>query len=131
MNRVPIIPPGAERTYSRFQFAPAFRAGNTIYVSGVIGRGADGAVPADAADKFEAAFQQLGAALTAAGAGFGDLVDLTTFHVDLATLGEFMAVKGRHVAEPFPAWTAIGVSALAAPGARAEVKAIAVVSDES
>jgi enamine deaminase RidA (YjgF/YER057c/UK114 family) len=126
VSRGPIVPPGAERSYSRFQFAPAFRAGDAIYVSGVIGRDADGAVPQVATDEFDAAFHQLGEVLAAAGAGFADIVDLTTFHVDLTTLGDFMAVKARYIAEPFPAWTAIGVSGLAALGARAEVKAVAV-----
>jgi len=129
MSRGPIIPTGAERSYLRFQFAPAFRAGNTIYVSGVIGRGVDGAVPDGAADEFDAAFRQLGEVLAAAGSRFADIVDLTTFHVDMATLGDFLAVKARYIVEPFPAWTAVGISALAAPGARAEIKAVAVVSD--
>jgi enamine deaminase RidA (YjgF/YER057c/UK114 family) len=31
--------------------------------------------------------------------------------------------------EPFPAWTAIGCTALAIPGARAEVKATAVITE--
>jgi enamine deaminase RidA (YjgF/YER057c/UK114 family) len=128
MSRGPIIPVGADRTYSRFQFAPAFRVGDTVYISGVIGRGSDGSVPEAAADEFDAAFRHLGDVLAAAGATFTDIVDLTTFHVGLATLGEFMAVKARYIAEPFPAWTAVGVSGLTTPGARAEVKAVAVIT---
>ena len=128
MTDGPIIPDGAESTYRRFGFAPAYRVGDTVYVSGVIGRGADGTVPADATEEFTAAFEQLAHVLRAAGATMADVVDLTTFHVDLnATIGAFMAVKGRYVAEPYPAWTAIGCSALAAPGARSEVKAVAVL----
>ena len=32
-----VIPPGSEKTYERFHFAPATKVGNTIYCSGVIG----------------------------------------------------------------------------------------------
>lgn len=72
-------------------------------------------------------YRELGDVLKASGAAFADVVDLTTFHVDLTTLGESRAVKAaRYVGEPFPAWTAVAVTGLATPGARAEVKAVAV-----
>jgi enamine deaminase RidA (YjgF/YER057c/UK114 family) len=129
-DRSPIIPPGQSMSYERFHFAPAYRVGNTIYVSGVIGRTPDGSVPADPATEFAAAFAQLSTTLEHAGASMADIVDLTTFHTDMPhTLGIFMRAKDAAVAAPYPAWTAIGCSALAAPGARLEIKAVAVVPD--
>lgn len=131
-DRYPIIPPGQSMSYERFHFAPAFRVGNTIYVSGVIGRSADGSVPEDPATEFAAAFAQLGATLAQAGSSLADVVDLTTFHTDMPqTLGAFMRAKDAAVAAPYPAWTAIGCSALASPGARLEIKAVAVVPDST
>ena len=62
-DRHPVIPPGHESTYARFGFAPAFRAGNTVYVSGVIGRGADGKVPADEAAEYASVFESLAVVL--------------------------------------------------------------------
>jgi hypothetical protein len=65
--------------------------------------------------------------LAAGGATMADVVDLTSFHVDLPrTLGLFMTAKDAALTAPYPAWTAIGCSALASPGARVEVKATAV-----
>jgi len=126
-TRKPIIPPGEEGTYERFHFAPAFRVGDTVYVSGVIGRGDDGRVPSDAADEFRSAFAQLASTLEAAGATLADIVELTTFHVGMAEIGEFVAAKDAVISEPYPAWTAIGCASLIAPGARVEVKATAVI----
>ena len=54
------------------------------------------------------------------------VVELLTFHVDFNDhLGSFMKVKDRYISEPYPAWTAIGVSALAF-GSLVEIKATAV-----
>lgn len=123
-----VIPPGSEKTYERFHFAPATRVGNTLYCSGVIG--ADGAaVPADAADEFTKAFKALAAVLEAAGGTLADVVEMTSFHVNMSEhLGAFMAAKDAAIAEPYPAWTAIGCTELAIPGARAEIRATAILS---
>ncbi len=126
-DRKAIIPAGSEKSYERFQFAPAFQVGDTIYVSGVIGRDADGGAPEDPSVEFQLVFDGLATALAAAGAGLDDIVDMTSFHTDMPnTLGAFMKAKSEVFAEPYPAWTAIGCTALAMPGARVEVKATAV-----
>ncbi len=129
-TRGPIIPEGQEALYDRFHFAPAHRVGNTIYVSGVIGLGPRASVPDDAADEFANAFAQLTATLEACGSGLGDIVEMTTFHVDMSVhLAAFVAAKDAAIAEPYPAWTAIGCTELFVPGARAEIKVTAVLSD--
>lgn len=126
-ERGPIIPAGSEKTYERFHFAPAYRVGDTIYVSGVIGTGADGRAPEDAAEEFTNAFATLSATLEAAGASLADIVEMTSFHVDMdTTLGAFMAARDAAMSEPWPAWTAIGCTGLAIPGSRAEVKVTVV-----
>ncbi len=63
--------------------------------------------------------------LEAAGADFGDVVEITTFHVGMEHLAVFGTVKADFLKEPFPAWTAIGVSELAIPGALVEIRATA------
>lgn len=126
----PIIPPGSEKTYERFHFAPAYRVGDLLFVSGVIGTGADGKAPADVGEEFTATFANLSATLEAAGATLDDIVEMTSFHVDMEnTLGPFMKAKDAVITEPYPAWTAIGCTVLAVPGGRAEVKVTALVGD--
>jgi enamine deaminase RidA (YjgF/YER057c/UK114 family) len=70
------------------------------------------------------------AVLAEAGLDFADVVEMTTYHVDLQKhIGAFMAVKDRYVSEPFPAWTAIGITELAFPGGLAEVRVVAKLRD--
>ena len=126
--RKAIIPPGQEGTYEQFHFAPAFRVGDTVYVSGVIGHGEDGRVPSEAADEFRAAFEQLASTLEEAGAMLSDIVELTTFHVGMAEIGDFIVAKDAVISEPYPAWTAIGCASLVVPRARVEIKATAVIA---
>ena len=123
MTRGPIIPEGSEATYERFHFAPAYRVANTVYVSGVIGRGDS------AAEQFADAFVQLDAVLKAAGLSVDDIVDMTSFHTDMSQLGDFMAARDAVLSEPWPAWTAIGCTELAVPGGLAEVKVTAIDQD--
>ncbi len=129
-DRHPVIPEGSQGNYDNFHFAPAFRVGNTVYVSGVIGTGADGSVPDAVDDELANAFSALQTNLEAAGASMADVVDMTSFHTDMPdSLGKFMKAKDAVLGEPYPAWTAIGCTALAIPGARVEVKATAVIPD--
>ena len=121
-ERGPIIPEGAQQGYDRFHFAPAYRVGDTLYVSGVIGTGES------LEDEFTAAFDALDATLGAAGFSLADVVEMTSFHVNMSeTLGAFMAARDAVMTAPWPAWTAIGCTELAVPGGRAEVKVTAVL----
>lgn len=121
-----VIPASMRMMYDDFHFAPAVRSGNVLLCSGQIGIGADGRAIADPEAQFDAAFAGVGAVLAEAGLGFGDVVELTTFHVGLREhLGAFMRAKDRVLPAPFPAWTAIGVSELAFPGGLAEVRVTA------
>lgn len=127
MNRSDVvIPKGMELYYERYHFAPAVKDGDLLHGSGQIGIGADGKVSADPEAQFTQAFENVKAVLEAAGAGFGDVVEMTTFHVDLQkNLGSFMSVKDRYLPGPYPAWTAIGITELAVPGGLVEIKVTA------
>ena len=64
--------------------------------------------------------------LAAAGLGYTEIAEMTTFHVGLRDhLATFLAVRDEFLSAPWPAWTAIGVSELAVSGARVEIKVIA------
>ena len=121
-----VIPKEMERYYSEFHFAPAVKDGNRLYCSGVIGVGADGKLSADPEAQFTQAFESVKSVLTTAGVSLADVIEMTTFHVGLhENLPAFMKVKDRYLQEPYPAWTAIGITELAFPGALVEVKVIA------
>jgi enamine deaminase RidA (YjgF/YER057c/UK114 family) len=121
-----VVTPSAKRQYERFHFASAVRAGELLLCSGQIGLDERGRAIADPEAQFTRAFELVREVLEQAGVGFGDVVELTTYHVGLMQhIGAFMAVKDRFLSEPYPAWTAIGVSELAAPGGLVEIRAIA------
>ncbi len=129
-TQVPVVPAGHEQLYAEWHIAPAVRVGDNLWCSGVIGTRPDGSVPEDLDDELEQAFDNLAHVPQAAGANLGDVVDLLTFHLDLAEqVPVFMRVRDRRLREPWPAWTAIGAAQLGGglPGVRVEIKATAVV----
>ena len=126
-ERLPVIPPGSEFQYEKLHFAPALRVGDTLHVSGVIGTNPDGSCSDDPATQFKQAFEGLAAVMEAAGGTLADIVEMTTFHVGLqANMRTFIQVMKQHiVSEPWPAWTAIGITELAIPGGMVEIRATA------
>ena len=151
--RKTIVPAALKTVYDNWHFAPAVVANGMIYCSGIIGTSSDGEAPGsdglrgakatldDAGDapiaalvavrdpeaQFATAFEALRAILAEAGAELSDIVEITTYHVDIARHMEaFVRVKDRYLAAPYPAWTAIGVSELIAPGGLMEIRAIAM-----
>lgn len=121
-----VVPRGMEIAYEQFHFSPAVRTGRWLRCSGQLGTDEHFAVVAETEAQFERAFDNVRRVLAAAGLDFSDVVELTTFHVGLREhLGTFMKVKDRFLAEPYPAWTAIGVVELAVPGALVEIRVTA------
>ena len=121
-----IVPNEDKALYKNFHFASAARANGLVLCSGQIGTQAGGGVPESAEDEFRNVWRSVGKVLAAGGLGFSDIVEISSFHVGLQNnLGTFMKVKDEFVKEPYPAWTAIGVSELAVPGARVEIRVVA------
>ena len=122
--------------YENFKFAAARRAGDVLYVSGVIagpekGEGRD--VEAFKT-QLRRAFGDLKSTLTAAGADFSKVAMINSFHVwtggnfegdQSAQLSAFIAVKNEFMPPPHPAWTAIGTTGLAIPTGVVEIQMIA------
>jgi len=121
-----INPPTAKSTYERFHFSQAVCAGDLVICSGQIGLAANGRPPAEIEDEFHTAWRAVGQVLDAAGLGYADIVEYTTFHVGLqAHMATFMKVRDQYITEPWPAWTAIGITELAVPNAHVEIRVIA------
>jgi enamine deaminase RidA (YjgF/YER057c/UK114 family) len=123
-----IVPAGEDRAYDEWHYAPALRTGNLIIVSGI---------PAARGDTYEAKvrhmFERLKRTLAAAGADLSDVVELTTFHAnarDTETFqkefAEFSRIHHEYFPSGYPAWTAVGTTALLAAGAALEMRVVAV-----
>ena len=125
-----LVPAGMEMAYDNFHFAPAVRTGRWLRCSGQLGTDEKFQAIAEPEAQFAQAFENVKRVLAAAKLDFGDVVEMTTFHVGLRQhLGTFTQVKDRYLAAPYPAWTAIGVVELAVPGALVEIRVTARLRD--
>lgn len=125
-----IVPEGMQGTYDDSHFSPAVVDGDRVYLAGIIGTDAEGKVPVDPRTQFRCAFEGVKCVLEAAGSSLGEILEMTTYHVDLHEhLSTFFAVKDEFLAEPYPAWTAIGVSALARRRGLVEIRVVAALRD--
>lgn len=123
-----IIPPGMENIVERFRYAPGVLVGDTLHVSGQVGRDENLQVIADKEAQFDQCFRNIGKVLDAAGFAFSDIVEMeswfTAFPGDLPL---FMTVKDRWIKGPvYPTWTGFQVSNFSMPGIVCEVKVTAV-----
>lgn len=108
-----IIPESLKDSYDNFRFAPAVRAGDMVYLSGVVARLKDDETDADIKPAVIRAFEEIEMILKASGGDWSDVVDVTSYLTDLNKyVGPMWAVKQERVPAPYPAWTAIGVSQL-------------------
>ena len=125
MTRDVIVPEAQKKQYDNFHFAPAVRSGGLVICSGQIGAGPKG-IPESAQEEFRNAWEGVGQILQEAGLSYEHIVEYTTFHVNMHDhLGDFMKVRDEFISEPWPAWTAIGCTELAIPGARVEIRVVA------
>jgi enamine deaminase RidA (YjgF/YER057c/UK114 family) len=130
-TREAIFPAGRQALYDMYRYSAAIRSGDLLFVSGQVGSRPDGSPEPDFERQVERAFENLAEVLDAAGCGFGDIVDVTTFHTDPeGQLETIMAVRERMIGgAPYPNWTAVGVTWLA--GFDFEIKVIARIPGSS
>ena len=121
-----VAPEFGQAAYDNFHFSQAVRSGGLLFCSGQIGTNQDRSVPDSAEDEFRNAWRAVGEVLKAAGLGFEDVVEYTSYHVGLSEhIRAFMKTRDEVLSEPWPAWTAIGITELALRGARVEIRVIA------
>ena len=126
---------GAKKAHDEWRYAAARRAGDTLYVSGVVVFRAPG--EANDAEAFKAqarrGFEQLKKVLTASGATFADVAMINSFHVwdgpNFAgtkdqQFAAFEAVVGEYLKAPYPAWTAVGTTGVLGETGIVEVQLI-------
>lgn len=128
-TRSPVIPREMQNLHDRFRYAPGVRVGDLLFIAGQVGRDEHLNVIEAKEAQFTQAFENVKKVLAAAGATMDDVVDMVSYHTDMRDLPLFIQVRDRYVtaAERYPAWTALGVTALAMPGLFAEIKCTALL----
>jgi enamine deaminase RidA (YjgF/YER057c/UK114 family) len=122
-----VVPLAHTTMAETYHYSPGVRAGDTLYVAGQIGQRTDGSIATDPIEQTIIALENLKDVLTHGGFTLSDVVELMTYHRSFDNFDQFIAVKDRYFLGPvFPAWTALGVTALTFPALVVEVKCTAV-----
>lgn len=120
------------RPSGRFSQATAIEArGRLVFISGMVARGADGAVVGrgDIEAQTRQVCENLKAAVEAAG---GTMADICRVDVHVRNMEHFAAihrVRAEYFSEPLPASTMVEVTKLTSPDFLIEISAIAVVPE--
>ena len=121
-----IVRPSGQFMYDRFHFAEATRHGDLLLCSGILGTDEKGKVPDSIDEEFDLAWQGVKGLIEDAGSSMQDILEYTSYHVGLQQhMAAFMASRDKVLSEPWPAWTAIGITELAVPGAHVEIRVTA------
>jgi 2-iminobutanoate/2-iminopropanoate deaminase len=110
-------------------YTDAVRAGDLLFVSGIVAVDAEGALVggSDVVAQAEQVFALLGRVLAAAGTAPGDVVKVTLYLLDKDDRPRINPVRQRFFGTARPASTLVEVSGLAVAGAKLEVDAVALL----
>lgn len=117
--------PAIARFHDQWHLSPGLDTGDFVFFSGVTGCRPDGTVARDPEAQFCDAFSFLGDTLAAGDLSWENIVEMTTYHVDLRKhLNAFIKVKDAFIAPPYPAWSCIGTTELITEGTLVEIRVI-------
>ena len=106
--------PSASVNGQRLPFSSAVRVGDTLYLSGQIGDGADGKLPVGFEAQAKQAMENIGSILKRAGIGYDRIFHCTVFLADIRDWPAFNKVYLSYFPDgPLPARSALGVNGLA------------------
>jgi len=101
------------------------RAGDWVWLSGMVGMTADAAIPEDTADEFDIALGTIDRCLRAAGGRPDQVVKVQVFLTDIAERARINPARQGYFGEHRPASTLVEVSALVDPRMKVEIEAVA------
>ena len=108
-------------------YTDAVRFGDTLYLSGVAALDSKGELVGgdDVAAQARKTLENMELILKAAGAGFADVLKVTVYLTDVNDRQAINPVRKEFFGDSRPASTLIGVNALAIPGMKIEIEAVA------
>lgn len=126
-RREVIVPSFWMEFYDDTRVPAARRDGDTVRLTGHTGETAGGAFSADAETQVRQTFRTIGLTLAEAGVGWSDVVELTSYCVGLRQQAPVLiAVASEFLVEPYPVWTAVGVTDLWDAEAVVEISCVAI-----
>lgn len=117
--------PAFSHFHDQWHLSPGLDTGEFVFFSGVTGCRPDGTVASDPEEQFKDAFSFLAKTLAAGNLLWENVVEMTTYHVDLRKhLEAFTKVKDAFIHAPYPAWSCIGTTELITEGTLVEIRVI-------
>ena len=103
------------------------RAGDRVWVSGMVGIRKDGSIPEDVVGQFQVAMDWLDRALRAAGGRPEHIVKVQVFLTDINDRANINPLRQDYFGKHRPASTLVEVSALITPKLKVEIEAEAIL----
>ena len=108
-------------------YCHAVRAGNLVWVSGIVGMEANGHIPPDTVAQFDIAMDVMDQCLRAAGAGPEHVTKVQVFMTDISERASINPRRIAYFGEHRPASTLVEVKGLVDPRMKVEIECQAVV----
>lgn len=109
-------------------YCHSVRAGNLIWVSGIVGMRADGTIPDDTVAQFDVAMEAMDACLRAAGGLPSTVTKVQIFMTDISERAAINPARIAYFGEHRPASTLVEVSALVDPRMKVEIECMAMAA---
>jgi enamine deaminase RidA (YjgF/YER057c/UK114 family) len=131
-RRTIVVSPPFAAFYQATHIPAARKVGNRLLLTGHTGDTPDGTYSDDVKTQLRQAFRNMEATLHEASASWADVVALNSYHVGLhAQADALLEIAAEFLAEPYPAWTAVGVTELIDPPALVEISCEALLPGDS
>ena len=101
------------------------RAGDHVWLSGMVGIKPDGGIPNDTVEQFRVAIASIDNCLRQVGGRPDQIVKVQVFLTDVSERGAINEVRKEYFGDHRPASTLLEVSALVDPRLRVEIEAVA------
>jgi enamine deaminase RidA (YjgF/YER057c/UK114 family) len=126
-----LVPAGVgEQMRDNYHYSQGVQIGDMIYVTGQGGWDETFNISDDVHEQVRRAFANIATVLAEAGASWANVIDITSYHVELddSVLGTMVEELRSHCPSHQPLWTVIGVASLALPAMKVEITANAVAA---
>jgi 2-iminobutanoate/2-iminopropanoate deaminase len=108
--------------------SPGFRIDDVLVISGQPANYRDGNLSDDFETQGHQAFGNLARVLEAGGSSLENVLKVTIFVTDMSHYETILALRRKYFKEPYPADSIVQVVALARPGLKIEIEAIALAT---
>ena len=131
MRRAMVVSPSWADFYRETHIPSGVRVGTVVHLSGHTGETADGVFPFEPESQIRQTFHNIAETLAEAGADWSNVVEMTSYHVGLQNqAAPLLMIAAEFLEDPYPAWTAVGVTELFLSDALVEISCVAVLRPE-